>query len=214
MVRAGQKLQEERLRQGLTLEDVERATKIKASFLSAIEKGEYHKLPASSYAQGFVRNYTLFLGLSERDILPIFRREFNEKEFFRVLPEGLTNREEIRLRRLRVGQTATLLFLIFLAIASYVLFQYRYAIINPPLAVYLPKEGQTVETEIVVSGKADVNATVTVNEEVATVDEEGNFEKRITLFPGKATITASAKNRLGRETVIKRHVSVQENTSI
>ncbi len=49
MITAGQKLYEERIRRGLTLEEIARATKIRSSFLSAIEKGEYKKLPSSAY---------------------------------------------------------------------------------------------------------------------------------------------------------------------
>lgn len=210
MVRVGQKLQQERISKKLTLEDVEKATKIKASFLSAIEQGQYHKLPSVSYAQGFVRNYIAFLGLSEKELLPLFRREFNEKDFFRVLPEGVT--KEIRSSRVRLSQTGLFVLVACMVITSYILFQYRYAVINPPLAVTIPKDGQRVTSETVVSGRTDPNATVTINEEAATVDREGNFRKRISLFSGKATITVSAKNRLGRETIIKRTVSVRENT--
>ena len=80
MIRAGEKLREERLKKHLTLEEVSRATKIKESFLLAIEKGEYKKLPPATYAQGFVRNYAGFLGMPEQEILAIFRREYDEEE--------------------------------------------------------------------------------------------------------------------------------------
>jgi len=63
MVNVGEKLYEERVKKGHTLEEVSKATKIRASFLLAIEKGEYKKLPSGTYVHGFVRNYARFLGL-------------------------------------------------------------------------------------------------------------------------------------------------------
>jgi len=41
MLHVGEKLREERTRKGHTLEEISKATKIRLSFLQAIEKGEY-----------------------------------------------------------------------------------------------------------------------------------------------------------------------------
>src|SRR3990167_654285 len=41
MVHAGEKLYQERIKKGYTLEEVSKATKIRSSFLGYIEKGEY-----------------------------------------------------------------------------------------------------------------------------------------------------------------------------
>ena len=87
MIRAGQKLRDERQRRGLTLSEISNATKIKVEFLSAIEKGEYEKLPSASYAHGFVGNYAKFLDFEEEEILALFRREFDGKKVYKVLPE-------------------------------------------------------------------------------------------------------------------------------
>ena len=85
MIRLGQRLREVRIGKGISLEEVSRATKIKIAFLSAIEDGMYEKLPSSSYAQGFVKNYVQFLGFSEREAMALFRREFDEKRIFKVV---------------------------------------------------------------------------------------------------------------------------------
>ncbi len=62
MVRIGQKLHETRVKKGLSLEDVSAATKIRPTFLAAIERGEYHKLPAASYAKVLYSITQGFLG--------------------------------------------------------------------------------------------------------------------------------------------------------
>lgn len=57
----GVMLQSERERQRLTIQDVARATSIRALYIEAIENGDYAALPAEVYTKGFVRNYANFL---------------------------------------------------------------------------------------------------------------------------------------------------------
>ena len=144
MVKAGEKLQEARLVKGLSLEDVSKSTKIKAKFLEHIETGEYNKLPSVSYAQGFVRNYALFLGLPEKEIMALFRREFDEDTAFRVLPKGFESKDEFPLSGFRIRQTFFIITLVFVAFIAYIIFQYRYAFINPPLQINSPKDRQVI----------------------------------------------------------------------
>src|ERR1035437_2989615 len=125
MTKAGEKLHEERLRQGLTLEDVSKNTKIKTEFLAFIEAGEYAKLPSVSYAHGFVRNYAKFLRLPEKEIMPLFRREFDEDKTYRVLPKGFGETEGFPVRKFKLKQTAVLIIIIFVLFSGYMLFQYR-----------------------------------------------------------------------------------------
>src|SRR5436309_11870824 len=101
MVRVGQRLHEKRVQKKLTLEDIASATRIKARFLAAIESGEYTKLPSPAYAQGFVRNYASYLGLPKSEITALFRREFDEKKAYKVLPDSLTYTKEFPLKRIR-----------------------------------------------------------------------------------------------------------------
>lgn len=209
MVRAGQKLKEQRLTKGLTIEEVSKETKIKASYVSAIEKGEYQKLPPSTYIQGFVRNYAKYLDLSEQEILALFRREFDEEKTFKILPEGLV-KEDFPLHRLRVADTAKIIILLAIILLGYILFQYRYAIISPPLEVLAPTEGAVISSRtITVSGKTDPNATVFVNNDNVSLDSDGNFKKSINVFPGKTIIRVKAINYFGKEKILERNIEVK-----
>lgn len=210
MIRVGQRLYEERKRCGLSIEDVSKATKIRISFLSALEKGDYRKLPSSTYSYGFVRNYAKFLGLPEEEILALFKREYDEDKFYKILPEGLARGKDFPLRRIRFAQTFKVVILIFAVFLLYILFQYRYAILNPPLDISSPKEGEAIELpEVFVSGKTDSNATLFVNNEAVLLDKEGNFKKSISVFPGKAKVTVKAVNKFGRTTIIERNIEVK-----
>lgn len=210
MLKAGERLREERLAKGITLEEAAHATKIRSSFLTHIEKSEYDKLPNGAYAQGFVRNYADFLGLSEKEVLALFRREFDENKPYRVLPQGFDANVDFPLKRFKLKQTVALGGLIFAALLFYIFFQYRGAFLGPNLDVSTPKDKAVISSSSVrVSGKTVPDATVYVNEEPVTVADNGNFKKDINVFPGDNKIIIRSLNRFGRETVVTRNVKAQ-----
>lgn len=63
MTDIGSQLRAAREAQGLTLEQVFKATRIKQSFLEAIEANQFQALPGPVQARGFLRSYANFLGL-------------------------------------------------------------------------------------------------------------------------------------------------------
>src|SRR5215469_10570319 len=125
MVRLGHLLHQKRLARRLTLEDVAQDLKIKSKFLAAIEKGEYNKLPSPAYAQGFVRNYAAYLGLSKAETTMLFKREFDEKRAMKVLPDSMVKTKEFPIQRFRLQQSAIIFMLFLLLVLGFLFFQYR-----------------------------------------------------------------------------------------
>jgi cytoskeletal protein RodZ len=64
-----------RERKGVDLTRAERDTKIRARYLSALERGDYRDLPGAVYTKGFLRNYAIYLNLDPEDVLRQWRRE-------------------------------------------------------------------------------------------------------------------------------------------
>lgn len=209
MVRVGQLLHKERLQKKLSLEQIAAATKIKASFLAAIEKGEYNKLPSPAYAQGFVRNYAAYLGLPKAEVTALFRREFDEKKAYQVLPNSLTKTQEFPLRRIRVQESIIVLGVVLILFLGFLAFQYRYVFLPPSLTITSPQQGVTTSKEVTIRGKTDSSATVYVNNELVSLNSNGEFTKRLTLFSGKSSVTIKAKNRMGKESVVTREIIVK-----
>lgn len=209
MIHIGQRLKEIRLQKGLSLEDVAQATKIRSSFLSAIEKGEYHKLPSSSYAQGFVQNYATYLGLPKRETLALFRREFDEKNMIKVLPDNFVQDEKLKGRSIKIHQAVILVGIALILLGSFLFYQYRAAFFAPPLTVSEPTEDISTTTDITVIGTTDPNVTLTINNLPVAVEENGEFTKRITVFPGKSIVTIKAVNNFGKENVIEKTITVK-----
>ena len=69
MQQIGEKLEEARKRQGITIREASDATKIRTDFLVAFEQGTFDiKLP-EIYRRGFVKNYARFLKLDPEKIM-------------------------------------------------------------------------------------------------------------------------------------------------
>ncbi|MBP9719271.1 MAG: helix-turn-helix domain-containing protein [Candidatus Levybacteria bacterium] len=210
MVSLGNRFQLARKRQNITVEQASKALKIRVEFLHALENGQYNKLPSSAYAQGFVGNYAQFLGLSKDETIAMFRREFDGKNVYSVLPHGVTHTKEFTVKKMRLQQTFFVIAAIFVIMGGYIIYQYRSAFFSPQLDIYTPKENEIIRSnEAQVSGKSDPNATVFVNNSTVSLDKDGNFSKRIDLFNGKTVIEVSATNRFGRKSSIRLPIEVK-----
>jgi len=64
----GQSLEKARNERGLTLEEVECATKIRKRYLVGLERGDYGALPGAVYARGFLKTYANYLGLDGEEL--------------------------------------------------------------------------------------------------------------------------------------------------
>ena len=61
----GEHLKRERELRGVSLDEISAATRIKTSFLEALENGRWSELPGGAFNRGFVRATARFLGLDE-----------------------------------------------------------------------------------------------------------------------------------------------------
>ncbi len=65
----GQTLRQAREAKDVSLIHAERATRIRKSYLEALEAEDFMHLPAATYARGIVRNYSTYLGLNPAEML-------------------------------------------------------------------------------------------------------------------------------------------------
>ena len=72
MATLGDTLRESRERLGLTLEEAERATRIRTRHLQALEDEAWESLPSPVQARGFLHNYADFLGLDPNAVLLLY----------------------------------------------------------------------------------------------------------------------------------------------
>jgi cytoskeleton protein RodZ len=75
----GRQLREAREKLGLTLEEAERATRIRAHHLHALEQGDLNQLPSPVQARGFLHNYADFLGLDAEELMLRYAEEIQSR---------------------------------------------------------------------------------------------------------------------------------------
>lgn len=208
----GQVLKEEREKKFYTLDEIEKATKIRKELLQALEAGQYQKLPPPTFVQGFIKNYGRFLGLNSEKLLAIFRREFSDGKHPPRILESFTNpldKKRFRLTPARVlGSVVLGLVLIFFA---YLWFEYRFLVGGPFLEVSQPiNQFNTDLSSIKVIGRTDPEAKVNINDQEIQVDSAGRFSQEIKLSENVNTIEVSATSKSGKVTKVERTIFLRK----
>jgi hypothetical protein len=68
----GNTLSRARRARAISLEDVERDTRVSKRYLAALEDEDFSIFPAPVYARGFLRTYARYLGLNPEELLRVF----------------------------------------------------------------------------------------------------------------------------------------------
>lgn len=71
----GERLRNAREAKGLSLDAVEGLTRIRATYLQALEDEQFDRLPGLVYGKGFLRTYAIALGLDPDPLLEVFPSE-------------------------------------------------------------------------------------------------------------------------------------------
>ena len=211
MKTVGQVLRDSRVLRGYTIGDVEQGTKIRSKFLEAIEADDFSKLPSLSYAKGFVKNYSDFLGLDSNKTLAFFRRQTNETPKSSLLPRGMEEPLNRSLFQLTPGRFVALIIIGLVTLfLLYLGFQYRALQQPPTLTIDSPVNHAVVsDPRLQILGKTDQDATVTINGVSVLVRGDGKFFDQVALDPGVNTFTIIATSRLGKSTTIVRDIGVK-----
>lgn len=204
---AGQILNQARLSRKLEIADVVKATKIRTEFISALERDDYLKLPNSTVTRGFIRNYSELLGLNAENVLAVFRRDFIENKEGQIVPRGMVHpvsRGFIWTPKATIIAATAIIFVLF---GSYLFYQYRLLSGPPSLTLSEPAgDGEVSETNLVVSGKTDPEATISVNGQKVILEKGGKFFFRIPLQSGLNTISVTAISKSGKTTTLTRRI--------
>lgn len=205
MTTVGQILFQSRNHRKLTLEQVEKATKIRLKFLVALEADDFSKLPPGTFVKGFIKNYASYLGLPINETLAFYRRQVNEDKS-PSLPSKPVGRSRFSFSLTALG--IGFLVLLFFGYITYSYFRFAGA---PTLTLNSPAANSVVTTDQVeVLGKTDPDAILTINDQTVAVNENGTFDAKINLTPGLNTITIVASNKFQRQSTISRNLRLEK----
>jgi cytoskeletal protein RodZ len=198
----GEVLRTARESKGVDVARVERDTKIRTRYLSALERGDYRDLPGAVYTKGFLRNYGLYLGLDPEYLIDLYRLETGaiSPERVRTAPPRALATRRARALVLTPGAifAAILTVGVFLFV-GYLGYEFVTFARTPDLRVTDPAGNIASWGELtyMIRGMTEPNSRVTIDglsseNPVITADAEGNFHVEVRLVPGSNVISVVA----------------------
>lgn len=130
----GAYLQRHRAEQGLTLEMVEEATRIRRVHLEAIEAGRWDTLPPGVYVRGLLKTYAKTVGLNPETVQRMYLKE--QPQEGPPEPREVLSQPLLREPRLSMESVLTVIFIAAAAVIGWWLWQ---TFVGPMLS--LPPEG-------------------------------------------------------------------------
>ncbi|QNQ82575.1 helix-turn-helix domain-containing protein [Lactobacillus sp. PV037] len=94
MADIGDKLKKARKDKGMSVEDVEKITKIQRRYLTAIENNEFDQLPGDFYVRAFIRQYADVVGLNGKELLEDFQSEVPQAKPEEYVENSIDNKSE------------------------------------------------------------------------------------------------------------------------
>ncbi len=208
MTTVGEILRNAREKKKLTIEQVEKATKIRSKFVLALEANQFEKLPGPTFARGFVKNYAVYLGLPPEETLAFYRRQATGNPLS-IIPKSPieTGKNGILTPQRFTVVSISLLLLVFFAYLAYSYWQFAG---TPVLIVNNPVNNLVMTQDSVeVVGKTDPGATLSINNQLVVISENGSFDIKVPLSPGINTLTVIASNKFGKKTTVTRNLRLE-----
>lgn len=194
MITAGEVLKSKRESLGKSLETVSEDTKIQIRFLKYIEDDDFSKFDSDVFLTGFIKIYAQHLDLDSTKILALFRRS---------KPTAKKNNPEIKNKSLFKVKKSFLTpkFFITFSIALFLLLVIGYIGIQiynfqspPKLQITEPLDNLTTTSQyLTVKGKTAANSSLDINGSPVKINDDGTFEKEITLNEGTNLITIKVR---------------------
>ncbi|TES97801.1 helix-turn-helix domain-containing protein [Patescibacteria group bacterium] len=211
----GECLKKCRYNKGVSLALAERELKVRKDYLMLLEKGEFDKLPADVYTKGILKAYAAFLGLDyKKEILPLYRRErgIHMSVHGTKKPEMDVTTQLKSPRFVLTPKTIiTLVVVVFvLGLGFYLWYQFSAFASAPELSLSQPEEGANLTTSLVtVVGKTNPGIELFINGQKIALSEDGSFKNQVSLQEGVNIVEVIARNKVGKETVIRRSMMVE-----
>lgn len=187
---------------GINPEKLSYVTNIPTRFVDALLEGDFKKLPAKPYVRGYLIRIAAALGVADEIIMEAYREstEIRSSGGKDKLPINRFAIQKIN-KNFAVGVVVILGLLIFLGL------RINDIMGTPTLQVNLSENpSSTTNQTLKITGKVSAKDKLTLNQEIVYTNQDGTFQKDITLSPGLNTFEFDATRFLGRETKIVRQV--------
>jgi cytoskeletal protein RodZ len=126
MIELGQFLKERREERGITLDEIAEKTKIGKRYLLAIEDGNFDIIPGEVYLRGFLRKYSLCVGMDPEETVRRYEKlcQIRDRDKIRSATRKM-KREEARQRTRRIVLVLSVVVLLILGGVIYYFLRLR-----------------------------------------------------------------------------------------
>jgi cytoskeletal protein RodZ len=200
MASIGEILKRTRLARNLSLDDVEKATKIRKKFIEQIEENNWY-FSSRIYIEGIVKNYAGFLGLNQQKIIAFLRRDYEKTEEIgfrkRVSSSSLiADREKL---------IKSLFFFIFLLIVFYFGYQLKKYLTPPKIVILSPKKTTFLnEEKIQIVGETLPGSEINIFGNKIYPDKQGRFNFDLPLTKEKNQVTIEVTGPNGKKNQVEK----------
>jgi len=203
----------------IDLARVERDTKIRVHYLSALERGDYRELPAAVYTKGFLRNYGLYLGLDPEYLVDLYRLESGsaaDRPMSAIRPRPVAERQGRPFVVSSGAVVAAILSVLVLAFVIYLVGEFVTFARTPDLRITDPvgDVADYARFDYTIRGVTEPDSTIRTEglrqNPTTTADGQGAFSVTVELVPGANVITLTANDPLtGRDSAaVRRTITV------
>lgn len=208
----GERLRQLREESKMSIDDVARNIGVAAKYITAIETCRYKDLPGVVYARNFIRLYARLMDMNPQTAVERFAQEYQ------ILTAARPSRRPLMVERSReskpwIRRHARLVIAIVACAAAAGIFSWQAVrlIIPPPLTVTAPAgDTSTNANTIVVEGRTEIGAAVSINNQPVDVSLHGTFTVPIDVQPGLNTLKIMAKKKFSQPRTVIRQVLVKQ----
>lgn len=207
MKKIGQIIENARKEKKYSYRELEEITKIKLSFLMAIENGDWQSLPSFPTVLGFVKSISSALDIDEKMTIAVLRRDYPPNKL------NINPKPDISSKPTWNPKLTFILGIVSVAVVilGYLTFQYIKFNSPPKVDLVSPTEGQVVSgNSVLVFGATDMDVKITVDNQPVLVDEDGKFSTDIEVSSEATEVVVKAISRSGKETIVVRKITVQQ----
>lgn len=187
---------------GLTLKRLSEISGISLKHLENLGGGNISELPAAPYLRGYLQKLSRILDFDAEEWWQYFQKM--------QLVKRSGSADRLPENRFAPSLTSKYIWLpvILILILGYFAFRYWVIFGSPRIIVSSPSAAlmSVRENPFTISGRAEGQSQVFVNQEPVRVGADGYWEKTVLLEPGLNTVEIRAAKFLGRETKIIRQI--------
>jgi cytoskeletal protein RodZ len=194
MFQASSLLKNTRLDKEWELSDISKKLKVPVKYLEALEDEEINCYPQEPYCSLIIKDYADYLGLNGKDVLSLFRRDFEQKNKTKNSPKDSFSFTP------KLTFTIAIIMVVILFVI-YLIFEYYKFHLPPKLKINWPLEATVSASTIEINGVTDLESTIRINDDLIMVDPDGSFQKKIILTSGENLITIQSTSANGKTTV-------------